>query len=99
MAELQVVATIPAAPEHVDTLRTALRTLVDATRQEEGCLAYDLFESASAPGVFVTVERWTGQDALDAHMRSPHIGAAMATAEGALAGDIAIHPLVPVDAG
>ncbi|GIL36592.1 antibiotic biosynthesis monooxygenase [Phycicoccus sp. MAQZ13P-2] len=99
MAELHVVATIPAAPEHVEPLRAALRTLVEATRQEEGCLAYDLYESASAPGVFVTVERWTGQEALDAHMASPHIAAAMGAAQGALAGDIAIHPLVPVDAG
>lgn len=96
---LHVVATIPARPETTDALRDALTTLVAATRQEEGCLAYDLYESAGAPGVFVTVEEWTDQAALDAHMRTPHIAAALGAAEGALAGDIAIHPLVPVAAG
>lgn len=96
MSELHVVATIPAKPEAVDALRVALRSLVAATREEEGCLSYDLYESAAAPGTFVTVERWTGQEALDEHMRSPHIGAALAAADGQLAGDIAIHPLVPV---
>lgn len=96
MSELHVVATIPAAPERSDDIRDALITLVAATREEEGCLSYDLYESASSPGVFVTVERWTGQDRLDAHMETPHIAAALAATEGALAGDIAIHPLVPV---
>ena len=98
MSELHVVATIPAKPETRDAIRSALETLVSATREEEGCLAYDLYESAAAPGTFVTVERWVDQPAMDLHMQSPHIADALAAADGALAGDIAIHPLIPVDA-
>ncbi len=96
MSELHVVATIPAKPEAVDALRVALRALVAASREEEGCLAYDLYESAAAPGTFVTMERWTGREALDVHMQSPHISDALAAADGQLSGDIAIHPLVPM---
>jgi len=96
MSELNVVATIPAKPEAVDAIREALQTLVTATRAEEGCLAYDLFESGAAPGTFVTVERWTDQAALDAHLQMPHVAEAFAAADGALAGEVAIHPLVPV---
>ena len=58
MSDLQVIATIPARPESAAVVREALTTLAEATRAEEGCVAYDLFESASAPGTFVTVERW-----------------------------------------
>ena len=72
MSDLQVVATIPAKPEAADAIREALTTLVAATRAEEGCLAYDLFESASAPGTFVTVERWTDHGGA----RRPHGDAA-----------------------
>ncbi|PUA79288.1 putative quinol monooxygenase [Nocardioides currus] len=97
MSELHVVATIPVKPEHVEAIASALGELVTATRQEAGCLAYHLFESAAAPGVFVTVERWTDQAALDAHMQSPHVAAAFAAAGDALAGDVAIHPLTPVE--
>ena len=97
MSELQVVATIPAKPEAADAIREALKTLVAATLGEEGCLSYDLFESASAPGTFVTVERWTDSAALDAHMGMPHVAAAFAAADGALSGEVAIHPLQPVD--
>ncbi len=96
MSELQVVATIPAKPEAADAIRAALKELVAATLAEDGCLAYDLFESASAPGTFVTVERWTDQAALDAHLGMPHVAAAFAAADGALSGDVAIHPLQPV---
>ena len=96
MSDLQVVATIPAKPEAADAVREALTTLAEATRAEEGCRAYDLFESASAPGTFVTVERWTDQAALDAHMAQPHVAEAFAAADGALSGEVAIHPLQPV---
>ena len=97
MTELHVVATIPVKAEHVEAMRGPLTQLAEATRQESGCLAYDLYESAAAPGVFVTVERWTGQDALDDHMKSPHVAAAFAAAGDALAGEVAIHPLSPVE--
>lgn len=96
MSELHVVATIPVKPEHVEALSGALTQLAEATREEAGCLAYDLYESAASAGVFVTVERWTDQAALDAHMKTPHVAAAFAAAGDALAGEVAIHPLVPV---
>lgn len=94
---LRVIATIPISADRVEDARAALRTLVAATRQEEGCLQYDLFESGAAAGVFVTVEEWSDQAALDAHMKSPHIGEAFAVLGGALAGEVGIHPLVAVD--
>jgi quinol monooxygenase YgiN len=96
MSELQVVATIPAKPEAAAAIREALTVLAEATRAEDGCLAYELFESTSAPGTFVTLERWTDQAALDAHMTMPHVAAAFAAADGALIGEVAIHPLQPV---
>ena len=97
MSELYVVATIPAKAEAADAIRGALQTLVAATRDEQGCLSYDLYESGAVPGTFVTVERWVDQAALDAHLQAAHVADAFAAADGALAGDVAIHPLRPVD--
>lgn len=96
MSELHVVATIPAKPGSVAQILAVMQTLAEATRQEEGCLAYDLYESAAAPGTIVTVERWRGQADLDAHMTSPHIAQAFAAAADHLSGEVAIHPLKPV---
>lgn len=97
MTELNVVAMIPAKPEAVDQVREALQTLAAATRAEDGCLSYDLYESAAAPGTFVTLERWTDSAALDAHMGTDHVAAAFAAAGEALSGEVAVHSLTPVD--
>jgi quinol monooxygenase YgiN len=92
---LNTVALITAKPGSEDVVREALTTLLGHTREEEGCLRYDLFESAAAPGTFVTVEEWTGQEALDGHMASPHIATALAATGDVLAAPPAIHPLTP----
>ena len=96
MPELRVVATIPAKPGSEDAIREALSTLVEATAQEEGCVSYELFESQSTAGVFVTIETWRGQEDLDAHLQTEHVAAAFAAAGEHLAGEVSIHPLRPV---
>lgn len=98
MADLHVIAVLTAKPGSTETVGSALRELVAATRQEEGCVAYDLYESAAAAGTFITVERWRAQADLDAHMSTPHVAAAFAAAGDHLAEAPAIHPLVPTGA-
>jgi quinol monooxygenase YgiN len=96
MADLRVVAVIPGKEGSADVMRAALTTLAEATQSHDGCTGYQLFESAASPGTFVTVETWRDQADLDAHMQTEDIATALAAADGHLAGDIAIHPLVPV---
>lgn len=96
MSELHVVATIPAKPEHADAIRTAMEHVAVESRQEAGCLGYDVYESAAVPGTFVTIERWVDEAAMDLHMQTPHVAAAIEASDGALTGDVAIHPLIPV---
>lgn len=96
MSDLNVVAVITATPGSETEVREALTELVTATRDETGCLSYELFESASAPGTFVTIERWEDQGAMDAHMRSDHVAAAFAAAGAHLAEAPAIHELQPL---
>ena len=54
---VRVVATIPTKPDAAEAVRAGLAELAHATRGEEGCLAYDVFES-QAGHVFVTIEAW-----------------------------------------
>lgn len=96
MSELRVVAEIATTPGSEGIVRDALSTLVSATREEEGCLSYELFESVAAPGTFFTIESWRAQADLDAHMHTDHIAAAFATAGEHLSAPPAIHPLKPV---
>jgi quinol monooxygenase YgiN len=97
MTTLRVVAQIPAKPGSEGVVRDALAVLATASRGHQGCVSYDLFESAASPGTFVTVESWDSRDDLDAHMQTPDIASALAAADGHLAGEIAVHPLHAVD--
>jgi quinol monooxygenase YgiN len=94
---INVVAVITAKPGSEDAVRAAMRSLVAPTREEEGCLAYDLSESSSAPGTFVTVEQWSDPSDLDKHMQTEHIKAALGVLGSELAAAPAIHALTPID--
>ncbi|MBL8292313.1 MAG: antibiotic biosynthesis monooxygenase [Bryobacterales bacterium] len=56
-----------------DDLRRALIALVAPTRQEDGCVQYDLHEKTDEPGRFVFYENWVSADHLARHAASAHI--------------------------
>jgi quinol monooxygenase YgiN len=76
-AVIHVIATFLAAPGREDELESALRTLIEPTRREAGCLRYDLLRSFPdvTPVEFVFVEEWASVEELDAHGKMPHLQA------------------------
>jgi quinol monooxygenase YgiN len=93
MPNLEVVAVITAKPGSESTVEQALRALVGPSRRDHGCLSYELFESNSAPGTFVTIEKWQSQEDIDAHMASSHLADVIAAAGDHFDGFPAIHTL------
>jgi len=75
MKTITVVATFEARPGKEKELKEALLTLIAPTRKEAGCLNYDLHVSPEHPGKFLFHENWTTKEALDAHLRAPHVAA------------------------
>jgi quinol monooxygenase YgiN len=96
MPQLRVVAQLTTKPGSEEIIREALARLAAATQGHQGCIEFKLYESASAPGTFVTVETWENQEDHDLHMQTEDIAAALAASEGHVVGDITIHPLQPV---
>ncbi len=84
---IKVIATLIAKADKVTETRAALSSLVAPTTQEPGCISYELFQSDDDPTEFVTIEEWTNQAAIDSHMGSEHIAAALAAAPEILAAD------------
>lgn len=70
---LTVIAHARAKPGKEAQAREILQALVVPTRLEEGCIDYDLHQSAEDPSSFVFYENWTSPEALEAHAKSPHI--------------------------
>ena len=54
------------ADEYKDALRAAV-SLTEKSRKHEGCVAYDVFQSATRSDVFMICETWSDQPALYAH--------------------------------
>jgi len=72
---ITVVAMFQAKPGKEADLKQVLIGLVAPTRQEAGCLNYDLHASPETPGKFLFHENWTSRALLDAHLKSAHIAA------------------------
>lgn len=77
MAEVTVIATLEARPGRVEELWALCLGLLEPTRAEPGCIVYEVFSSAEHPSRIVFVERWSSAAALDTHLQSPHITAAL----------------------
>lgn len=52
-------------------LETA-KKLVSHSLQDAGCIAYDIFESATRHDVLMICETWDNEANLEAHSKAPH---------------------------
>ena len=69
---LRVVARAVARPDKIDELRSVLLPLIEPTRQEPGCIRYEMLQNNSDPTDFTFVEEWESDAALDAHLETDH---------------------------
>lgn len=57
--------------DRAELVRTA-EELVAASLRDEGCISYDLYESATRRDVLMICETWRDAEALTAHEAAPH---------------------------
>lgn len=73
----------------------AAETCIAATRREQGCLAYDLHESVTQPGRFVSYESWETRADIDRHMGLPHVVAFLEAARACVTAPPVIEVVEP----
>ena len=61
-----------ALPGSERALEQALRDVVPATREEEGCLGIHVYHSIRDPQIFYIHSRWKDEAAFNAHAQLPH---------------------------
>ena len=61
------------SPGKVDALRPHMRAVIEANRNEDGCLLFAYGEDVLDPGLLRVVERWRDWPSLEAHARSTHV--------------------------
>jgi quinol monooxygenase YgiN len=70
---MKVILRVIARPDQVYELKKVLRQLAAASRQENGCLDYEVLQNSADPCDFTLVESWTTEAALDAHLTTAHV--------------------------
>lgn len=56
--------------EKKETVLEAAKRLTKASLEQDGCIAYDIYESATRPNVLMICETWKDKASLDAHSAS-----------------------------
>ena len=72
-AAVAVIGMLRFPPEKLALVLPHLKLLVEATRRNDGCIAYDVGEDPFDPGLIRFSELWPDQASLDRHLQAAHI--------------------------
>ena len=97
MSEVVVVGSFKAEPGKEAEALQAFKDLVGPTHAEDGCILYSLHQGADDPSQLAFIERWASREALDAHLKTPHIAAVLERAPELFgeSGSITVYDAVP----
>ena len=70
-----IAGTISFDPAKREALETGFAAMQAETLQEAGCGSYEIYNSRTEAGTVLIYEKWESEEALAAHMVSPHMGA------------------------
>jgi quinol monooxygenase YgiN len=72
MKQVAVIAEWQTTAEGNWVFKQAALKLVEESKKEQGCIAYDLYESDSEPFKYTFVEVWKDDKALEQHTKRNH---------------------------
>lgn len=58
--------------DKVEEFKELAKPLIAASRAEEGCVSYSLFEDIHDPGILTFIEEWESPEAIQIHNNSEH---------------------------
>lgn len=61
-----------AKDKNINELKALLETMLEPSRNEHGCLLYNIYQMKEKPNTFVVIETWENDAALDGHKNSDH---------------------------
>ena len=68
-----IIGTVVAKPEKRNELMHILAAQVAPTRAEVGCINYDFHCDKSDPNTFIFYENFVSKEALEEHLKKPHL--------------------------
>lgn len=84
MPKITVVAKVVAKKNSVEAVKVELLKLISPTRQESGCIEYNLHQDNLDPAVFLFYETWESSAAIENHINTDHYKAYVKALDGLL---------------
>lgn len=56
----------------VDAFKALAKEIISATREEKGCISYELFEDTTNSNILTFIEEWQDMEAIKSHFNSDH---------------------------
>ena len=72
MSRVTVVAKVVAKQDSVEAVKAELLKLIVPTRNENGCIEYNLHQDNADPAQFLFYETWENAACLEQHMKTDH---------------------------
>ncbi len=69
---IKVVAKSLIKDNEVEKVINLYDELVKKTRQEEGCISYELFQDINNENILTIVEQWESEEHFEAHKKTEH---------------------------
>jgi quinol monooxygenase YgiN len=90
-----VIGRVRTDAERRDELVRIGQAVAEASRAEQGCISYRLYEDSETPNEFVFVEEWESNEALQRHFETPHIAEFMRAIPATIAAppDVKFHTI------
>jgi len=85
-----VLAKITSKDGMKDKIVGETKTLIEATRAEEGCIEYNLYSPVGDENILLFVEKWEGKEFLESHVQQDHFLKFGSAIEDYLAEDLEI---------
>ncbi len=73
LPRVAVFGTLRFPPQRMNDVLPHLHTFVETTRNQDGCIAYDVAEDPFDPGLIRFSELWPDRDSLNRHLVAAHI--------------------------
>jgi quinol monooxygenase YgiN len=86
-----LIAGLRSRPGRENELRELLRDGLEPSRADQGCIAFDLHQSAVDPELFCIYQLWQDETALEAHMHTEHAQIFKTALPGLLEGRILLN--------
>lgn len=74
---IHAIALLNARTDKTEVLNSLLTSLLEPTRQESGCIRFELLQNRDAPTEFAVVSRWQDEQAVQDHIRTGYAQGAM----------------------